>query len=40
MSLGAKTSRYVKLVFMNSGEFDDPSWVEVGLPSSSTRRLL
>jgi len=30
MSLGAKTSRYVKLVFMNSGEFDDPSWVEVG----------
>ena len=30
MALGAKTSRYVKFVFKNSGEFGDPSWVEVG----------
>jgi len=30
MALGAKSSRYIKLVFMNSGEFGDPTWVEVG----------
>jgi outer membrane protein OmpA-like peptidoglycan-associated protein len=30
MGLGAKNSRYIKLVFKNSGEFGSPTWVEVG----------
>lgn len=28
--LGTKSSRYVQLRFKNSGEFGDPSWIEVG----------
>lgn len=30
LDVGAHASRYVRLSFKNSGEFGDPSWVEVG----------
>jgi len=30
LDVGAHASRYVRLSFKNSGEFGDPSWIEVG----------
>ncbi len=30
LDVGAHASRYVRLSFTNSGEFGDPSWIEVG----------